>query len=1047
MLTLAEITKLAGRAGNFTVAIREQTRFVTDQCTRCDDCVPVCPQTAPNPIDANMATRKAIDTPFDQAEPGAYWVDLDLCLNDPPNLLPCDRCVRACEPDCIDFSMPLQKTHQRRVRAVILATGFSLLDPQLLPEFGYGSHPDVLTSMEFERLMNATGPTEGEILRPSNRKKPHNLLFVLCIGSRDRRACAYCSGICCMYSIKEALRAVDHGVPEVTLLYMDIRAYGKGFDDFYRQTSEQGVRFVHGRPSRVRPEDDRIAVTYEDTRREERATESYDMVVLAPAIIPSDGTAGLAKTLGVETDANGFIKTDSTNGIQTSRRGVYAAGCVSGPRDIPDSVSQGSAAAAQALTFIRKRTWPPPPDLRPCEDGAPRIGVFLCHCGINVAGIVDMEELLKFTRDLPDVGHVQTQLFSCSGAGASAISDIILAKKLNRLVVAACSPKTHGPTFMRACENAGLNPWLMTMANIRNHNSWVHRDDPVAATEKAKEQVAMAAGKARLLKPLETRSEPLTKAALVIGGGVAGMTAAINLAHQGFPAHLVERRKELGGLVRSLDRLHPSGESAATLVKRLTEEVKRSGVQAHTGVEVEMIDGYVGNFRVRLSNATEIEVGAMILATGAHAYEPEEFGCGKNGHVITNLQLEERLDEIMDSRVTFVACVGARNAERGCSRYCCQAMLGQALRLQERGNQVRVLYKDIRTYGRGGEELYERAARAGVRFFRYDPERTPREVLEMKNGEILMHDLLSDRDLRIPTDLLVLTVGLVPTDQEVARQLAVSRSEDGFLLEKHPKLGPAEAAMKGIYMAGTAQAPKTVDESIEQALAAASKASDLLSKETVAQEPLAAILLKEDCIGCLRCVKICPYNAIEEFGVKEPVNIIQALCMGCGACDAECPTDAIEMPYFTTDQIKAQIDAALAAAPAETAIVFVCNWCSYGGADQAGVSKYQYPTSCRLIRTMCSARVDLDHIQYAFDKGTGMVYVTGCHIGDCHYNYANKATEKRFASWRKKLERKEIDPERLQLAWVSAAEGQRFAEKMKEADTLLHKVELINKDL
>lgn len=518
------------------------------------------------------------------------------------------------------------------------------------------------------------------------------------------------------------------------------------------------------------------------------------------------------------------------------------------------------------------------------------------------------------------------------------------------------------------------------------------------------------------------------------------MTAAANIGRQGILAHLVERQEELGGLVTRLDHLYPSEASAERLVERLKKEVFQSGVQVHTGVEVETLDGYVGNYRACLSDKTEIEAGAIILTTGAFPYEPDEFGWGENGHVITNLQLEERLADIKSSRVTFVACVGARNAERGCSRYCCQSMLGQALELQERGNQVRVLYKDIRTYSRGGEELYENAARAGVRFFRYDPERTPREVLELKDGEILMHDLLSDRELRIPTDLLVLTVGLVPTDQKVAKQLAVSRSEDGFLMEKHPKLGPAEAAMKGIYMAGTAQAPKTVDESIDQALAAASKASGLLTKDTVTQEPLAAILIEEDCIGCLRCVKICPYNAIEEFGAKEPVNIIQALCMGCGACDAECPTDAIEMPHFTTDQLKSQIEAALEEAPGETAIIFVCNWCSYGGADQAGVSKYQYPTSNRLIRTMCSARIDLGHIEHAFEKGAGVVYVTGCHIGDCHYNYANKLTDKRFTTWKKKLARKGIDSERLQLAWVSAAEGQRFADKMKEAHDLLLKL-------
>ncbi len=1031
---------MEGEAGDFRVEIRERARIVTDQCTLCDDCVPVCPQTAPNPFDASMATRKAIDTPFDQAEPGAYWVDLELCLNDPPNYLPCDRCIRACEPDCIDFSMPLEKTHHRQVRAVIAATGFSLLDPQLLPEFGYGSHPDVLTSLEFERLLNANGPTEGELICPSDGRKPENMLFVLCVGSRDRRACSYCSRICCMYSIKEALGAVDHGVSDVTILYMDIRAYGKGFDEFFHRTREEGVKFVQGRPSRVRPQEDHIEVTYENTEKGERSTESYDMVILAPAIIPSEGTAELAAVLGIETDENGFIKTASTNGILTSREGLYAAGCVSGPRDIPDSVSQASAASAEALTFIRERTWPAPPELEPYEDGTPRIGVFLCYCGINIAGIIDMEELLEFARNLPDVEHVQTQLFSCSGSGTNAVSETITARKLNRLVVAACSPKTHGNTFMRACENAGLNPWLMTMANIRNQNSWVHREDSAAATEKAKEQVAMAVGKARLLKPLEKRREALTRAALVIGGGIAGMTAAANLARQHFPTHLVERGEELGGLVRSLDRLYPSEESAEVLVKRLKEEVLRSGVQVHTGVEVKTVDGHVGNFHARLTNEKEIEAGAVILATGARPYEPVEFGYRENPHVVTTLELEERLHGIEDSRVTFVACVGSLCDGRGCSRYCCQSMLGQALRLRQRGNQVRVLYKDIRTYGRGGEELYKRSAEAGVRFFRYDREQTPQQALEMKDGEILMHDLLSDCQLRIPSDLLVLTVGLIPTDQEVAKQLAVARTEDGFLMERHPKLGPAEAAMKGIYMAGTAQAPKTVDESIEQALAAASKASDLLSKEAVEQEPLAAILTKEACIGCLRCVKVCPFNAIEDFGAKEPVNIIQAMCTGCGACDAECPTNAIEMPYFTTDQIITQIDAALGSSPGQTAIIFACNWCSYGGADQAGVSKCQYPPSCRVIRTMCSARVDLEHILHAFQRGAGVVYVTGCYIGDCHYNHANKVTEKRFAYWKKSVERKGIDPERLQLCWISAAEGHRFAEKMKEAHALVEEL-------
>lgn len=995
-----------------------------------------------------MASRKAIDTPFDQSEPGAYWVDPDLCMNEPPHYLPCDRCVQACEPDCIDFSMPIEQREVREVNSVIVSTGYSLLNPEILPEYGYGDDPDILTAMEFERLVNANGPTEGDILRPSDGTEPKNMLFVLCVGSRDQRACEYCSRICCMYSMKEAYGAIDHGVDDVDLLYMDIRAYGKGFDDFHERTIEEGVNYYRGRPSRIEPGNESIEATFENTLEEpnKQITREYDMVVLAPAVIPNEGTQELADTLGIETGPHGFIKTIAETGIKTTREGVYAAGCVSGPRDIPDSVSQASAASSEALKYVRDRSWPDDPELRKIDETNPRIGVFLCHCGINIAGVVDMEEVKEFADELDEVEHVQTQLFSCAGSGVEAISEVIEGKKLNRIVVAACSPKTHGDTFMRACEEAGLNPWMMTMANIRNQNSWVHKDRPEKATEKAKEQVAMAVSKSRDLDPLEPDTEEVTQSAIIVGGGVAGMSAATSLGYQGIETHLVEKNDQLGGLTRNLTHLHPSGRSADQRVEELRKQVNMANVNVHTGARLENIDGYVGNFNAQLADGTNIEAGAVVLATGAKPYEPQSFGYqnGQNGHkteVLTNMELEQRIDDFEDKKITFVGCVGSRNGDRGCSRYCCQSMIGQAKELQENGNNVRVLYKDIRTYGEGGEELYEQAARSGVRFFQYDPDESPAQAITKQDGSVVVDDRLSGERVEIPTDVLVLSVGLVPKDYDVAKQLAVSRGEEGFLMEKHPKLGPVEASMKGIFMAGSAQAPKTAEESIEQGLGAASKASSVLVKDKIEQEPIAAQLDVEECIGCQKCVDVCPFNAIEGAEKGDPVEIIQSMCMGCGACASECPVDCIEMPYFTTDQLKSQIDSALRNESEEKAVVFACNWCSYGGADQAGVSKYQYPESCRIIRTMCSARIDFNHIEHAFEQGAGMVYVTGCHMGDCHYNYANEETQRRYDRWESQLEKKDINPERLKLDWISAAEGERFADKMAEADELLQKLQ------
>ncbi len=1051
ILSLAEVESVSGEPGNFLVNIRQKARFVSDECTRCGDCTSACPVVLPNEYDAGMASRKAIYTPIPQSAPGTYRIDMANCLNDPPNYMPCNRCYDVCPPKAVDLLMPPEQLLSCQVSSIIVAVGYDMLDPRVMREYGYGSHPDILTALEFERLINSAGPTGGEILRPSDGRHPDNILFVLCVGSRDRRHFRHCSRFCCMYSIKHAYQAIDHGLNDVTLLYMDIRSYGKGFDAFRERTRDLGAIFLRGRPSTIEPDSDRLRVTYENTDTARYEEGLFDMVILANAVKPPKGIEFLAERLGIELDEDGFIRSSEIGGglVMTSRPGVYAAGCASGPKDIPDSVAEGSGAAALALGHITSRSWPKPPDVEPVTDvDNPRVGVFVCHCGSNIAGVVDVNQVVSFARSLPDVVYAADQMFSCAGNTQGEIEEAIKSENINRVVIAACSPKTHESIFRGVLVRTGLNPYLLEMSNIRNMDSWVHKGDPKAATFKAMDMVAMSVEKARRLVPLEADELPLKQSALVVGGGIAGMTAAAALGLQGFKTHLVEKNNYLGGQLDRLEKIWPSRLRANEMLVAKSMELVKAGVQVHLGTRVETIGGVVGNFQAQLTNGKQLEVGGIVITTGTNPYRPDEFHYGSNKKVITNLELEKLLasGEIESKRVTFISCVGSRQGRLGCSRYCCTAMIGQALRLRELGKSVRVVAKDIRTYSRQAEELYEKAMQAGVMFFHYDSDKPPQEAIRFQDNYIDFYDHYLGSEVRIPSDLLVLVVGLLPADDDLAEQLKLAHSEDGFLMELHPKLGPAETATQGIFIAGASQGAKDVRESMAQALAAAGKAGALLARGSIEKEPLTAQVNLDLCIGCMRCVKVCPYHAIEQIGPvgkDGTVRIQEAACMGCGTCAAECNFDAIDMPYFTKSQILAQIDAALIEYPEEKCLVFTCNWCSYAGADLAGIEKRQYPASARIIRTMCSARFEEDFIARAFEKGAGAVLITGCRLtetgSDCHYNFANKLTWKRFEHWQRKFRRKGIDPERLQLRWISAAEGKEFAEKISEMDEVVRR--------
>ncbi len=1036
VITLAEVIDLQGVPGNYEVTIYQRPRYVTSDCTKCGKCSEECPVAVPFEVDGGISLRKAIYLPFPQAEPGWYVIDIQNCLNDPPGYMPCDRCIRACEPGAIDFTMK-PKIIKKRVAAVVVAAGYDLMDPSKIPEYGYGKYPDVLTGLEFERLLNASGPTEGEILRPSDGKHVEKLLFVTCVGSRDVRHAEYCSRFCCMYTLKQSIQAKEHGVKHVTALFMDIRAYGKGFEHFYKRALEEGVEIIRGRLAEVREKNGRLVAVFEDTLRGTVEEREYDMIVLAPSVLPSNGLEKLAKALGIQVDRDGFLKLGKPwSPVETTRPGVYVAGSAAGPKDIADTVQEAGAATALALSHLK--------GLRLAEEEfketitdveEPRIGVFVCHCGSNIAGVVDVAEVRDYAAKLPNVVHSEDLKFACSAASVEYIAQVIREKKLNRIVVAACSPATHLGVFRTAAKMAGLNPFLVDLANIRNLDSWVHRDTPKEATEKAKDYVKMAVMRAPLLQPLKTLRFPVVKRVLVVGGGIAGMKAAAAAARLGLETVLVEKEPELGGVLRKLRLIAPEGVEAKKVLDEALEELRAAGVKVYTGTTVEKVEGFVGNFRVELSNGEKLEVGAIIMATGAKVHQPTHLGYGERPNIYTLLDLESKGYNVPGENVVFIACVGSRNEKRGCSRYCCTSMIHQALHLRRMGKNVAIVYKDIRTYSRGAEELYRKAAEEGVVFLKVSSLKPVEESIRITDEGVVVQEELLRAEVLVPADAIVMATALEPNPdiEPLVEQLKISRDMEGFLLESHPKLGPVESPVPGVMLAGTAQGPKDLRETVAQAYAAAAKAAALLNKGYVEKEPLVAVIDQSKCIKCGACMRVCPYNAIKGE-VRKHIEVVQAACEGCGACVAECPTGAIFIPGFKDEDIYRQLEAALSEEPWEKPIAFTCFWCSYAAADNTGIFKVQYPASPRIIRLPCSSRVSWRLVKKAFMLGAPAVAVTGCRLGDCHYQNANVHTVRRFKAWKKLLEKAGVREDRFILRLFGAPDVPDFVDTMKTLD-------------
>lgn len=843
----------------------------------------------------------------------------------------CLQCVEVCEANAIDHDMQ-EETLDLNVGAVVLAPGCTVFDADQKPELGSAQLENVVSSLQFERILSATGPYSGDVLRPSDRAHASRIAFIQCVGSRDFEH-DYCSSVCCMYATKEAIIAKEHAPElECTIFYMDLRAYGKGFDAYYERAKELGVQYIRCRPSHVEevPGTRNLKIHYE-AEDGTHQTEEFDMVVLSVGLQPPKDAQELADRFGIALDKNGFARTDLVSPVTTSRDGIYVCGPFAEPKDIPETVMEAGAAAANAMallsesrgTEIIEREYPPEKDV---SGQPPRIGVFVCHCGKNIGGFLDVPSVVQYAKTLPDVAYAEDNLYTCSTDTQAKMGELMKEHNLNRMIVASCTPRTHEPLFRDTLRESGLNPYLFEMANIRDQCSWVHMHEPEAATVKAKDLVRMAVAKARLLEPLQKRKISINNDALVIGGGMSSMTAALNLADQGFQVHLVEKEEVLGGVMRNIRFLQNGCSPAQWLKEMVNCTVDHPRINVHLGSELKSVEGSVGNFSsVIAKNGTEetVEHGAVIVGIGAVPGTPTEYLYRKDPRVMTQLEFEQSLaaGEEIGERIIMIQCVGSRDEQHPyCSRVCCTQAIKNVLQFKEthpRG-EATIIYRDIRTYGHR-EAIYTEAREKGVRFIRYEPEAKPN--VEVENGTlyVTVNDPVLGQPLRIEADALVLAPPLLPAEdaKELAKMLKVPLNSDGFFLEAHMKLRPIDFATDGIYLCGMAHSPKGVDESIAQAMGAAARAATLLSKDELELEATISEVVDANCDGCAYCIDPCPYNALTLIEyvrgdqIKKTVQNNAALCKGCGVCMATCPKQGIFVWHFKPEQINAMVDAAL----------------------------------------------------------------------------------------------------------------------------------------
>ena len=910
-----------------------------DICQVCGACASVCPvnylnvaeltDKTPRPLldefNEGLNLRKPINIFYPQAVPRVPVIDEASCVK--LNTDACGTCQAVCGVGAIDYTHTV-KEKQIEIGSVIFSPGIEVFDPALRGEFGYGIHKNVVTSIEFERLLSASGPTSGTVSRPSDDKHPRKIAWIQCVGSRDN-SCGrdYCSSVCCMYATKEAYIAREHDSSiEPTIFYIDMRSFGKNFDSYITRAEDNKVRFVRAMISRIYedPQTGDLEVRYIDDNGD-RQSEVFEMVVLSVGIQVPEKTKQLADTLAIDMDAYGFAITDGFSPMAASRPGVYVSGAFNGPKDIPETVSEASGAAqAASVGLAAARNTLLTEEVLPTEkieepDDPLRIGVFVCHCGSNIASVVDVAEVTEYAATLPNVVFADHPLYTCSQDSVETIKDLIREHDLNRVVVSACSPSTHEPLFMSTLQQAGINKYYFDMANIRDQCSWVHPLEPEKATEKAKRLMRMAVANVSQAEPLTELEFDVDSTLLIIGGGVAGMTSAVEAAGQGFGVYLVEQEAELGGQVNRLQRSWDGQEFRPYLDDLKARVEADEKIRVLTSSVVVDQGGFVGSFESEVMTPTggsrKIKHGATLIATGAEEYRPDIYGLNEYERVVSqtdfeSLMVNDSAQAAACTSVVMLQCAGSRCEEHlnYCSRICCNQAVKNSLMLKELNPEARidVLYRDMRCYGLT-ELDYRKARLAGVNFIRFDPEKAP--VIETREDgiEVTVYDPSIQMDVQLNPDLLVLSTGVVPRDtEELATMLRVPRNDNGFFIEAHAKLRPVDLASEGIFMAGTAHGPKSVTETIAQAQAAVGRAATILANEKLKLSGVFSTVIPENCAVCLTCVRACPYQ-VPIINEEHTAFINPALCQGCGICVAECPAKTITLGRFQDDNINAKL--------------------------------------------------------------------------------------------------------------------------------------------
>jgi heterodisulfide reductase subunit A len=894
----AELVGFSGTEGDFRARIRQQARGVREEvCTGCRKCIDICPEEVSDAFNC-FGTHKAISLRGPQPIPPIPAIDWNACTR-------CGRCVEVCPTDAIDLKMS-DAERELQVSSVILAPGFDEFDPGILTQYGYGRWKNVVTSIEWERMVSPLGPFSERMGRPSDGRAVKKVAFVLCVGSRERRW-DFCSSACCMYAVKEALLAKELREDlEVTVFYMDLRGFGKGYDRYIEQAKKKGVRFVRGRTPRLWEDpqtQNLILSTFEGGKL---TKEAYDLVVLAIGQRPPQGSAELAQTVKAELNEWGFCKTVDPAGIETTQPGVYVCGSFSEPKDIPDTVTQATACALKALGREREKVPSLPEEGEQAPDEEPRIGVVLCQCKGEVSGGLDLEKLKKAVRSRPAVSAVTDVDALCVQDSIKGLVSKMRKHAINRLLVGACAPYWFRRRFLENVK--GIDPWLIEWVDLREAVMHPHGEE--WGYKKAEDMVLMAIERLKRKDTIPLRFESVKGSALVVGGGLAGLTATSALADKGAEVHLVEQGGELGGVLMGMPQQRG-------LLKGYIEHIDQNPlVHVHRTSKVTSVRGQAGDFWAVIEGADgehEVGVGAVVLATGAEEYQPREFLYGKHKKVITQRELQSgfssgaiKPEEI--NSVVMIQCVGSRDREHPwCNRYCCTEALENALLLKSKNPdlEIYILFRDMMTYG-FRERLYSRAREAGMIFFRYE------EITDIKvQGADRLKVVF--QKMKLDCDLLVLSTGVIPNreNSNLAELFDLELTEDGFFKEAEPKFRPVDALREGVYLCGGAHSPRTWQEVILQAEAAAERALMLVGQEYLVTPHVVSHVVERRCSGCGLCVEACPYGA-RVFDEERMVALVkEALCQGCGVCSGLCPNGAAILQGYKEDQVLAMIEAVL----------------------------------------------------------------------------------------------------------------------------------------